>query len=49
MVQIVRALNPAGSFARWMERHGKLGGQNKVPRVMASAESLAPLLTEADD
>ncbi len=39
----------AGSFARWMERRGKLGGQNKVPRVVTATESLAPLLAEADD
>jgi hypothetical protein len=34
----------AGSFERWMERRGKLGGQNKVPRVARTAEALAPLL-----
>jgi GH3 auxin-responsive promoter len=42
----VRLLAP-GSFARWMEGRAKLGGQNKVPRVMVSAESLAPLLGQA--
>lgn len=30
----VRAV-PPGSFARWMKARGKLGGQNKVPRVIA--------------
>ncbi len=25
---------PAGGFADWMKRRGKLGGQNKVPRVI---------------
>ncbi|MEM0908666.1 MAG: GH3 auxin-responsive promoter family protein [Pseudomonadota bacterium] len=25
---------PKGAFARWMESRGKLGGQNKVPRVL---------------
>lgn len=24
---------PSGTFIRWMEAHGKLGGQNKVPRL----------------
>jgi hypothetical protein len=24
---------PAGSFLRWMETRGKIGGQNKVPRL----------------
>jgi GH3 auxin-responsive promoter len=43
----VRLVAP-GSFARWMERRGKLGAQNKVPRVMASAESLAQLLANGD-
>ena len=41
-------LLPGGSFARWMERRGKLGGQNKVPRVVADVESLAPLLVQTD-
>ena len=30
----VRAV-AAGAFARWMKARGKLGGQNKVPRVIA--------------
>jgi len=34
----------AGSFARWMESRGKLGGQNKVPRVVAGPVALASLL-----
>ena len=25
---------PPGTFAAWMKRRGKLGGQNKVPRVI---------------
>jgi hypothetical protein len=25
---------PAGFFATWMKRRGKLGGQHKVPRVI---------------
>jgi hypothetical protein len=29
----VRAV-PSGTFAAWMKSRGKLGGQNKVPRVM---------------
>ena len=41
-------LVPAGSFERWMERRGKLGSQNKVPRVVATAETLAPLLVGTD-
>jgi hypothetical protein len=39
----VRLLAP-GSFARWMESRGKLGAQNKVPRVVEGPESLAQLL-----
>lgn len=41
-------LLPAGSFERWMERQGKLGSQNKVPRIVANAEALAPLLAGTD-
>jgi hypothetical protein len=40
----VRLLAP-GAFARWMAARGKLGGQNKVPRVVADVAALAGLLT----
>ncbi len=30
-----------GGFAAWMKGRGKLGGQNKVPRVIADAEAFA--------
>jgi hypothetical protein len=36
----VRFVKP-GSFAAWMKARGKLGGQNKVPRVIADAEQFA--------
>lgn len=32
---------PAGSFAAWMKSRGRLGGQNKVPRVIADPEQFA--------
>jgi hypothetical protein len=35
---------PAGSFAAWMKRRGKLGGQNKVPRVINDAALFDDLL-----
>lgn len=25
---------PPGTFAAWMKRRGRLGGQNKVPRII---------------
>jgi hypothetical protein len=28
---------PPGFFAEWMRSRGRLGGQNKVPRVAAAA------------
>lgn len=34
----VRFVRPGG-FANWMKTRGKLGGQNKVPRVIADAET----------
>jgi hypothetical protein len=34
---------PPGSFAAWMRRRGKLGGQNKVPRVINDPALLADL------
>jgi hypothetical protein len=33
----------AGGFADWMRARGKLGGQNKVPRVIADPALLADL------
>lgn len=32
------AFVPPGSFAAWMKSRGKLGGQNKVPRVIADPD-----------
>ena len=29
---------PAGTFANWMKSRGKLGGQNKVPRIITDLE-----------
>jgi hypothetical protein len=34
---------PTGTFASWMKSRGKLGGQNKVPRVINDAELFANL------
>ena len=33
-----------GSFYMWMKSRGKLGGQNKVPRLANNREYLDPLL-----
>ncbi len=38
------ALVPPGTFAAWMESRGRLGGQNKVPRVITDPALLADLL-----
>jgi hypothetical protein len=35
---------PPGSFAAWMQKRGRLGGQNKVPRVINDPALLADLL-----
>ena len=32
-----------GTFAAWMRQRGKLGGQNKVPRVINDARLLGEL------
>ncbi len=37
-------LLPPGRFARWMRERGRLGGQNKVPRVVTDQTLLARLL-----
>jgi hypothetical protein len=38
-------LVPPGTFTAWMRRRGKLGGQNKVPRVVLDREVQDDLLT----
>lgn len=35
---------PAGTFFKWMKARGKLGGQNKVPRLANNRAYLEPLL-----
>jgi hypothetical protein len=35
---------PAGTFSEWMRTRGKLGGQNKVPRIITKQEILDDLL-----
>lgn len=34
---------PPGTFQAWMKARGKLGGQNKIPRIIAKAELFADL------
>lgn len=34
---------PPGGFAEWLRRHGKLGAQNKVPRIVADPTLFADL------
>ena len=43
----VRFLRP-GAFAAWMKSRGKLGGQNKVPRIVNDSELFAALQGFAD-
>lgn len=38
---------PSGCFAGWMKKRGKLGGQNKVPRIITNREMLAELISFA--
>jgi hypothetical protein len=38
---------PAGFFAEWMRSRGKLGGQNKVPRIITNREMLADIAQRA--
>jgi hypothetical protein len=37
-----------GTFAAWMKRRGKLGGQNKVPRIITAPDLLADLCRFAE-
>ncbi len=38
---------PGGAFSDWMRGRGRLGGQNKVPRVITDAALLGSLLRQA--
>jgi hypothetical protein len=38
---------PPGTFARWMEKQGKSGGQHKVPRILRDPDRLLQLLSLA--
>ena len=40
---------PPGAFAAWMKSRGKLGGQNKVPRIINDRELFAALRRFADE
>jgi hypothetical protein len=39
---------PAGTFAAWMKSRGKLGGQHKVPRIIADPVLFESLGAAAD-
>ncbi|MBW8270746.1 GH3 family domain-containing protein [Caldovatus aquaticus] len=42
-------LLPPGAFAAWMRREGRLGGQHKVPRVVADPERFAAIAAAVAD
>jgi hypothetical protein len=44
----IRVVRP-GTFAGWMKRRGKLGGQNKVPRIINDQTLFADLREFSDD
>ena len=44
---LIRAV-PKGTFYRWMEKRGKLGGQNKVPRLFNNRKYLDDILEMID-
>ncbi|MDE0409134.1 MAG: GH3 auxin-responsive promoter family protein, partial [Alphaproteobacteria bacterium] len=41
------SIMPPGGFAAWMKSRGKLGGQNKVPRILNDRELFTALRTFA--
>ncbi len=41
-------LLPPGTCAEWLRRHGRLGGQHKVPRVVADPDRFARVRAELD-
>jgi hypothetical protein len=44
----VRAVS-AGTFAQWMKSRGRLGGQNKVPRIINDQDLFASLVSRQGD
>lgn len=44
---LLHILKP-GSFDRWLEKKGKLGGQHKVPRLMNSREIVEQILQDTE-
>jgi hypothetical protein len=42
--ELVLKIAPRGTFKKWMNSRGKLGGQNKVPRLSNSREYLEGVL-----
>ncbi|RYU78725.1 GH3 auxin-responsive promoter family protein [Hymenobacter persicinus] len=44
LVAPVLTVVPAGTFAQWLARKGKLGGQHKIPRLSNSREFLEEIL-----
>lgn len=40
---------PPGTFYKWMKNRGKVGGQNKIPRLANNREYLDPLLKLIED
>ncbi|MDA3818476.1 MAG: GH3 auxin-responsive promoter family protein [Prolixibacteraceae bacterium] len=45
-LEIVNA--PEGTFYKWMKKRGKVGGQNKIPRLANDREFLDPLLKQLE-
>jgi hypothetical protein len=41
-LQIIQA--PTGTFYHWLKQKGKVGGQNKIPRLANNREYLDPLI-----
>jgi hypothetical protein len=41
---LLDGLLPPGAFANWMKSRRKLGGQNKVPRIILDASLFESLL-----
>jgi hypothetical protein len=45
LVNLKMQVLPKGTFYEWMRRRGKLGGQNKVPRLSNNREYLEEIFT----
>ncbi|HPR33659.1 MAG TPA: GH3 auxin-responsive promoter family protein [Prolixibacteraceae bacterium] len=49
LTRLQLTLAPPGTFYQWMKSRGKMGGQNKIPRLANNREFVEPLLAQINE